>query len=155
MNTEIINRYNSVVSDDDAVYILGDLILGPDLENGIELINRLKGTKFIIAGNHDTEKRRMAYVKLSPIVTDAMTLKYCGYTFYLSHYPSITDNFGTKSLKQCVCNLYGHTHQKSRFYEERPWMYNVGVDSHNYFPVDIDTIIFDMQQKVLECNSFL
>lgn len=84
MNNEIVKRYNSVVSDDDSVYILGDLMLGPNLEENIKLFNELKRTKFIICENHDYNKsRRTAYSLLFPIVTDAMILKYCGYTFYL------------------------------------------------------------------------
>lgn len=52
-------------------------------------------------------------------------------------------------------NLYGHTHQTTNFYEDRPYMYHVGVDSHNGYPVLLDDIIEQMKIKVEECKAFL
>ena len=53
------------------------------------------------------------------------------------------------------CNFYGHTHQTSNFYNDMPYMYHVGVDSHDGYPVDIDVAIEEMHQKVRECKDFL
>ena len=52
-------------------------------------------------------------------------------------------------------NLYGHTHQNTNFYEDRPYMYHVGVDSHDGYPVLLDTVIIQMKNKVDECKGFL
>ena len=41
------------------------------------------------------------------------------------------------------------------FFEDRPYMYHVGVDSHNGFPVLLDDIIEEMHDKVEECKGFL
>jgi hypothetical protein len=53
------------------------------------------------------------------------------------------------------CNFYGHTHQIKNFYEDRPYMYHVGVDSHDGYPVDIDVAIEEMYAEVKECVEFL
>ena len=53
----ILNNINSIVEEDDTLYVLGDLMLG-DNEAGIEKIKRIKCQNiFIILGNHDSNSR--------------------------------------------------------------------------------------------------
>lgn len=153
---EIVKRYNAVVSDEDDVYVLGDLMLGNN-NHGIECINRLKGKLHVIFGNHDTDARKTLYKMLPNVVetADALRFKYNKYHFYCSHYPTITSNLEKESLKQVEINLYGHTHQINEFYEDRPFMYHVGVDSNNCHPVLIDDVISRCENKVIECIEYL
>lgn len=154
----IIQRWNSIITNGDEVYILGDLMLN-DNENGIKCLKQLRGHKYFIRGNHDTDTRVNLYMDEQgadiTFLGDATTLKYRGYHFYLSHYPTLTGNLEKESLKQMTLNLYGHTHQKTNFYEDRPYMYHVGIDSHDCYPVSIDQIIQDMNDKVKECIDML
>lgn len=152
MNDEIVRRWNEVVAPDDDVYVLGDLMLN-DNDAGAKLIKSLKGNLHIILGNHDTDKRVDLYNQFFNVVEIkyATMIRYNGYHFYLSHYPTFTSNLEKESLKQCTLNLFGHTHQKTNFYQDMPFMYHVGVDSHNCTPVLIDKIIEEMNQKVIEC----
>lgn len=161
MNENIIKRYNSVVGENDIVYCLGDCGLGG---GGQEALNQLKnyieqlnGTVIIVQGNHCTDKRIDLYRQCKNVqqVEVATTLNYRGYHFYLSHYPTLTGNLEKEPLKQMTLNLYGHTHQKTNFYEDRPYMYHVGVDSHDCYPVFIDQVIQDMNDKVKECKEEL
>ena len=69
----------------------------------------------------------------------------------MTHYPCFTANLEKESLKQCTINLYGHTHQMTNFYQDIPFMYHVGIDSHGCAPVSIDQAILDMKAKVKEC----
>lgn len=156
MNEAIIERHNSVVAPDDDVYVLGDLMLG-DNEKGMECLRRLNGRLHIVPGNHDTDRRIELYRTLPNVVeiADAIRFKRAGYHFFLTHYPCMTGNLERESLKQMTCNLYAHTHQHTNFYEDRPYMYHVGVDSHDCYPVEIGTIIEEMNLKVKECISFL
>ena len=156
MNEAYIERWNSVVSDNDDVYVLGDLMLG-DNNAGIECINRLKGRIHIVCGNHDTPTRRSLYIKQPNVWSYewALMLPYKKYHFFMTHFPCLTGNLEKESLKQMTLNLYGHTHQKTNFYEDRPYMYHVGVDSHNGYPVLLDDIIQEMKDKVKECIDFL
>ena len=59
------------------------------------------------------------------------------------------------SLKAHVINLYGHTHQVTNFYNEIPFMYHVGMDSHNCTPVLLEDIINEITEKIKECEEQL
>lgn len=155
MNEAIVEKHNEVVKLDDTVYTLGDLMLGPDREAGLALIKRLNGNIIVIAGNHDTSQRTEMYKSLGLPVYDALRIKENGYHFYLSHFPTMTANLEKEHLKQCTLNLYGHTHQTTNFYNDIPFMYHVGVDSHNCYPVELSQIIEDMKAKVQECKNML
>ena len=158
MNEEIIHRFNNAVNADDDVYILGDVCLGGGdeeiLAKNKELIERLHGKLHIIRGNHDTDRRVEMYESCSNVVSKVLCadmIKYRGYHFYISHFPTITSNLEKESLKQCTCCLYGHTHQKTNFFYDMPMVYHVGVDSHDCYPCNLDDIIQDMKDKAIEC----
>lgn len=156
MNKAIVERWNAVVQPDDIVYVLGDIMLNNN-DEGMRLLESLKGHIRIVLGNHDTATRQNLY-PTSPNVEDvqlAAMLKYKGYHFFMTHYPCMTGNLEKESLKQMTLNLYGHTHQQTNFYQDMPFIYHVGLDSHNCTPVHIDQIIEDMKAKVEECKEML
>ena len=156
MNKAIVHNWNSIVGPDDTVYVLGDVML-KNPEEGIELLKSLHGHIKIVLGNHDTDEREALYKTCQNVesVSLAERINYKGYRFFCTHYPCNTANLEKESLKKCILNLYGHTHQKSNFYEDIPYMYHVGVDSHNCTPVSIDDIIEEMENKVAECKEML
>ena len=155
MNAEIIRRWNERVYPDDDVYVLGDLTLG-DIEEGVRLIGKLNGYLHIIRGNHDTDKKVERYLELPNVVSVqyADVLKYRKAVFWLGHYPTITANYDDDKpwAKHVVC-LFGHTHQEQPFYNDNPYMYNVGMDAHNCAPITIDEIIADIRKKKEELNN--
>lgn len=155
MNAEIIRRWNERVYPDDDVYVLGDLTLG-DVEEGIRLIAKLNGYLHIIRGNHDTDKKVERYLELPNVVSVqyADVLKYGKAVFWMGHYPTITANYDDDKpwAKYVVC-LFGHTHQEQPFYNDNPYMYNVGMDAHNCTPITIDEIIADIRKKKEELNN--
>lgn len=156
MNLTQVQKWNETVKDDDDVYILGDLMLGSAA--GIEFIKQLKGRLHIVLGNHDTATREAMYRELPNVVEVAevgLRLKYNKHHFVMTHYPMLTGNLEKESLKQMTLNLYGHTHQSTNFFNDMPFMYHVGVDSHNGYPVLLDDAIEEMYAKVKECISFL
>lgn len=155
MNEAIIERHNRLVKPDDDVYVLGDLALGP--HENVDLIKRMNGKLHIVYGNHDTIVRQALYAQLPNVVETAwaIMLNYKKYHFYMTHFPCNTGNLQKESLKQMTLNLYGHTHQTNKFYEDRPYMYCVDVDAHNCYPINLDDIISDMNDKVRECKDFL
>ena len=156
MNLTQVQKWNETVEDDDDIYVLGDLMLGDS--NNIEFIKQLKGKIHIVLGNHDTANREKMYRKLPNVVEIAevgIRLQYKKYHFILTHYPMLTGNLEKESLKQMTLNLYGHTHQLTNFYNDMPFLYHVGVDSHNGYPVLLDDIIEEMYVKFKECKEFL
>lgn len=154
MNEKQVQKWNSIVAEEDDVYVVGDLMLGET--TNIEYLKLLKGKLHIVLGNHDTSKRAQMYKELPNVVEIAevgIKLKYQKHNFVLTHYPMVTGNFEKESLKQMTLNLYGHTHQPSNFYNDAPFMYHVGVDSHDGYPVLLDDIITEMHSKMREINE--
>ena len=155
-DAEIIKRWNEVVTAEDDVYILGDLMLG-DNAHGIQCLSQLNGKLHILTGNHCTAARQKLYHTLENMVEFcgcATTIKYKKKQLYLSHYPTITSNMEANP-HQAVFNLYGHTHQTTNFYNGQPFMYHVGVDSHNCYPVLLDDVITEIKNEINACITAL
>lgn len=148
---KIICNYNEVVNDEDDVYVLGDLML-EDNDYGLQMIKEMKGKIHIICGNHDSNTRIELYKNLPNVVEicDAKTIKIGKQYYFLCHYPTFTANYDDKPYHNHIINLYGHTHQKDNFFNNNPFMYHVGVDSHNCYPVSIKQINEDIHNKVNE-----
>ena len=107
-------------------------------------------------GNHDTDKKVERYLELPNVVSvqHADVLKYRKAIFWLSHYPTITANYDDdKPWAQHLVCLFGHTHQEQPFYNDNPYMYNVGMDAHNCIPVSIEEIMNDMRNKKQQLNN--
>ena len=154
MNIKQLEKFNSVVTDEDEVWILGDSLLG-DAEEGLKYLKQLKGKIHICLGNHDTANREKMFKDLGWDVQLCARLKYKKLNFYLSHYPTITHNLEEKEIWQVVINLFGHTHQTTNFYHDDPWMYHVGVDSHDGYPISLDQIILDVKAEMQKCKEML
>lgn len=151
MNEAIVERWNSVVKPGDIVYHLGDVMLN-DNDKGMEYLKKLNGEIHILRGNHDTNSRICLYAAAPNVVSTgnyATVIKYGKYSFYLSHYPTLTSNFDNgASLRYHVIGLFGHTHQQENFYQDNLYMYHVGMDSHNCYPVSIEQIIEDIKKEI-------
>lgn len=151
MNNAIVERWNSVVDIDDDVYCLGDMMLNDD-ENGIKLINQLKGKIHIIRGNHDTNSRMEKYKECSNVVEicEGKFLRYGKYHFYLSHYPCLTSNYDAdKPLKTRMISLCGHSHVQDSFADfDKGLIYHCEMDTNNCYPWNIDDIIENIKNKL-------
>lgn len=154
MNESIIERWNSIVSNEDIVYHLGDTILNND-EEGIKCFNRLKGHIIILRGNHDTINRMNKMIESCHNLDSnsfewATVLKLGKRSFYLSHYPTMTSNIDDeKKPWNKVHNLCGHSHTNDKWLHWNTGSYHVELDAHNCYPVSIDTIINEIREKYL------
>ena len=145
MNEIEIYRYNSVVKPEDTCIIAGDIALGGDPLAAARLIQRLNGKKILIIGNHDTEAKLKIY-RTNHLFEDiqyAMPLKAAHNKWYVTHFPTITANGEDYRL----INLFGHTHQFTNDYENKSYMYHIGVDSHNCYPVNIEDIAKEIAKR--------
>ena len=141
---KVVENFNSVVADDDIVYILGDCVLKHD-DYGLEKLKLLKGHKYLAIGNHDSDARIERY-RQSGIFEDIQygyRIKYKKMSFWLQHYPAMMGNY--KDKIPIVC-LAGHTHSPDRFQNMEHNCYNVALDAHKCFPVSIDDIIADIKE---------
>ena len=150
MNEAIVENWNSVVKPGDHVYNLGDIALS-DPEDALTYLRQLNGTHWWIYGNHDTSKKINLFTDEIPNLFEigyAWVLKHGKQSLYLSHYPTLTSNYDDKKFSQHVINLHGHSHQRTNWmHSDNPFMYHVGVDSHNNTPVHIDEILTDIRNR--------
>ena len=148
MNTAIIDNFNSMLTDRDDLYLLGDTLMGNTSET-ILLFQQLKGKIHLIWGNHDTSNRKRILAQ-QPNVVEVLgyadILTYGKQNFYLCHFPTSTSNFDEdKPLNRKLLCLAGHTHSTEKF--DPCGSYNVAIDAHNCRPVSIETVLEDFKEK--------
>lgn len=156
MNGTLVKNWNETVGNDDDIYVLGDFFLGTDFNYIQEVLNKLNGRIHLVTGNHDTPSKITEYTSWNNIVeiADALRIRYKKREFFLCHYPVLTASL-EQDPDKAVINLFGHTHSKDKFYEDRPYMYNVAVDANDNKPVEIEEILTAFNDKVKECISKL
>ena len=148
MDEAIITNHNSIVSENDDVYHLGDEILC-DIDKGIECIKRLNGNIHLIVGNHSTNNKIGRIIVECPNVVevkDIIILKYCKYKFYLSHYPTLCGYDDGRPLKKQCVSLCGHSHYRNPFRDmDKGLIYHCELDCNSIQPISIDKIIEELE----------
>lgn len=130
MRRDLIYKWNSVVTDDDIVYMLGDFSFGP-ITKIREYVAALAGTKHLVMGNHDRHKPHQyldcGFVSVSkqPIILDNK--------YILSHRP-IQDT--------PYINIYGHIHNNpiTDYSMDPTRSCCVSVECINYTPITLEAI---------------
>lgn len=132
MRDEMVERWNSVVSDGDVVFHLGDVSLGR-IDYVSDTLKSLKGHKVLIYGNHDQKSLRES--NIWDIRMPDYQLEYSGFTVNMRHHPWEQD----RELDKNNIWLHGHSHGALGTFHDG--QIDVGVDSWNYTPVDMDVIV--------------
>lgn len=132
MTEDLIAWYNELVSDDDRVYILGDVAFTARAMR--DSVGRLKGRKVLVKGNHDPDKHREMYNELFDDVRAYVVKK----GFIMSHIP-----IHPGSLSRWELNIHGHLHAnevtEDGFVDKRYRC--VCVEQTNFRPVLLDDIL--------------
>lgn len=150
MNDDLINKICSTLDEGDELWVLGDLVMG-DIDKAAAVLSRIPYSVHFLVGNHDTLRRVNLYDSLGWVNHErAIQVTDGNWDFYLSHYPTVTMNYDDVKKHHPLINLHGHTHYQNKFYNDNPYMYNVGVDSQNGYPVSIDKIKADIKEKLNE-----
>lgn len=140
MNNTIIKNWNSVVAEEDTVYVCGDMFMGR-LDKINEILDQLNGKIVLVRGNHDT-KNRLEYFKEYGIeVKDIDYISYKGRFFILCHFPIASEEFinMVRQDNSEVILLYGHIHSKApKGYVDGT--YHVGMDTNNLTPISLEQI---------------
>ena len=139
MDNAIINNWNSVVAQDDSVWVLGDFTMSNDKILINRTLSRLNGNKYLVLGNHDSPACKFSGFwsevhELTHISVERETLVLCHYAmrvWYKSHHGS--------------WHLYGHSH--GSLSEENNLSFDVGVDAWGYTPVSFNQIAQKMANK--------
>lgn len=137
MDDALIRNWNSVVSDGDTVYLVGD-IGSYDLPIPEAQLNELHGHKHLIRGNHDTcleqQERLLDYFES---VTDFLEIDDGAVHVTLCHYPLVYVQSGYM--------IHGHLHNARkkafRILMQLPQDLNAGVDVNDFYPVTLEQLI--------------
>lgn len=131
MSEILVDNWNSVVSEEDVVYILGDFIEISSKIKYEDIIKDLNGELVLIAGNHD-KNFLDTYVKLGIEVID---------------YPIILDNFWILShepmyvnTKSPYANIFGHIHNNPMYKTVSSRSFCVSAERINYTPISFEEI---------------
>ncbi|MBM7324126.1 metallophosphoesterase [Agrobacterium sp. S2] len=140
----IIERWNSVVGEDDIVYHLGDFAfsLKQNADRIRDIFARLKGRKYLIIGNHDVSKKGDLHPALASLDWAArpehtLRTRDGGHEVFLSHYAARTwpcSGYG-------AFHFFGHSHGRLPGYGRSR---DVGVDMPD---VDFTPRTFDELTK--------
>jgi len=147
MDNEMIERWNSRVADEDVVIILGDVAIQ---RHGLHYLDKLRGKKRLVGGNHDIfklkdylqyfEDIKGVYVRPSTIGNICMT-----------HFPIHTDSLG-----KYACNVHGHTHGAQVMLNGKPDVRYlcVCVEHTDYAPLEWGEMIDRVEaRKVVAFNG--
>lgn len=141
MKQTLVNNWNTIINDNDEVYILGDLSFeSPQKVN--ELLTNLKGIKHLIVGNHDEYLSSKKFDRtLFETITIASEVNYKGHKFVMSHYPMYVNDLPTRN----IIALHGHTHKREMYHWNNT--YNVGCMHYDYKPVNLDCFISKTKEQ--------
>ena len=128
MDKQLIKNYNSVVGDNDTVFVLGDFSLRGSSNVGYhrDILGKLRGHKHLILGNHDVENAWFHTKNGFLSAHTHLSLELDGIRVVMVHDPA------ESALDRNVPYLCGHVHDLFRVAKNA---INVGVDVWGYAPV--------------------
>lgn len=147
MGEKLIDNWNSVVGDNDIVFVLGDTFWFNDSRSIKKTLSQLNGkTIYMLPGNHDDfEHYHRVYNEMIVLCPDVVVLWLQEYDqkniqeIWMSHYPMMTWPHRENGAWQ----LFGHIHSKPGKTEgvdqDLPLHWNhcdVGTDHWEYKPVN-------------------
>ena len=144
MDNELIKLWNSVVNNDDLVYVLGDFTLSRRIDAIKNLVNQLHGRKILIMGNHDTRKPK-DYVECGfEVATRKPMMVEPG--VILMHEP-----FNDESLISLnYLYFFGHVHRKHTLMDDYPNCMCASAERIGFKPVDLDECIRGLSNNEVE-----
>lgn len=140
MDEVMIRNWNARVTGGDTVYILGDMFFRST--NAEEILQRLKGKKRLIVGNHDGSwMTKFDYARYFLSVDKFLETSDGRHTLTLCHYPMLTWKHAMRSYM-----IHGHIHNDTSadFYPliaVRENVLNAGVDINGFRPVTFEELL--------------
>lgn len=126
MNEAMVDRWNSVVRDQDIIYHLGDVYFG----DGHKVLKRLRGRKRLILGNHDNGKASYLQCAFEKVL---MWRMFPEFNCVLTHVP-----IHESGMYKVQYNLHGHIHQNKSPTDRH---INCSVEVQDYTPKSIEELV--------------
>lgn len=146
MNETLIENWNALVKPKDTVYHLGDVMVS----KGPEVLHRLNGYKYLVAGNHDKRNLNKPEFKKNFVwIKEYHELKLYEerQKIVLFHFPILVWN----QVHYKAWMLCGHSHGSCS--QTRPEavygrILDVGTDVHKFAPIEYTQIKDIMRNKI-------
>jgi calcineurin-like phosphoesterase family protein len=139
MNEVLIKNWNEIVRHNDTVYHLGDFGFGK-LDDIKKIRYRLNGKIHLILGNHNYKNKIKRLSDCFSSISDLKTININKQKIVLCHYSmNVWDSSHCSSW-----HLYGHNHGT---YQNHGKSFDVGVDCHNYKPINYEQVIETMKNR--------
>jgi len=139
MNERLILSWNARVRNNDTVYIVGDMFFR--CEEVESILQKLKGKKHLVLGNHDSWAKRVDCSRYFVGVDKYLETSDGLHALTLCHYPLVTWKHSRRSYM-----IHGHIHNdRSSDYwpllQNRTHVLNAGVDINGYMPVTFEELV--------------
>lgn len=125
MNDAIVRNWNKMVGKSDIVYHLGDF-------GDVSVRERLNGLIYLLRGNYDTDREIGELSKCCEIIPSESEVVVEGNKLLLVHKP-------LDATRRDRLYLFGHIHKLQMVKQNG---LNVGVDCHDFGPIDSETVAF-------------
>lgn len=137
MHEYMILCWNSIVTNEDTVYFLGDFAYKASSGLIKYIMSTLNGKIIFIKGNHDGDVLKVnKSIHRFESIHDILNIKLDDKEYVMCHYPL----FSWQGKERGSIHLHGHTHgaiQKQNIDIKR---YDCGVECNNYTPILINTL---------------
>ena len=110
MENVLISNWNSMVTNEDTVYILGDFCWGKE-PDWIRILDKIIGNKVLIRGNHDLKNMPVNLKNKFADIKDYQEIDDNGRTVIMCHYPILAYKH---SFDPNTFMLFGHVHNNTK-----------------------------------------
>lgn len=133
-NYKILNNLNDVITKNDELYIIGDLLYDVNYKSLLTKLPKCK--KYLIAGNYDVDILDILRPYFEEI-NYSKTIMIDNHKVILHHYPA--DTISLVNSFDCDFGIVGHIHGAWKF---QPQLINVSTDAWHFKPVSELEILF-------------
>ena len=138
MNVSMIQEWNLSVSEEDLVYILGDVAFC-NANRATAIMRQLRGRKILIVGNHDSKLvQHRQFAECFEEIHQYHTINHAGQRICMFHYP-------IHEWDQChrgAVQFHGHVHGKTTGLE-RYRVRDAGMDATGQVVTLLDDLVRD------------
>ena len=153
MDETLIANWNAKVTNQDVVYLLGDVSFHKHMEDTVKLVKRLNGNITLVKGNHDDRvlmkllmaNRAVNFVKDYYEIGEEINGR--REKFALMHYPMQE----WRGSHHGSIHLHGHCHGTMN--NEGLLRMDVGVDCTGYTPISLDEVMVQINEKRARIES--
>lgn len=149
MDEALIERWNAVVHPRDTVWHLGDFGFGDEARIA-KIFHALNGTKRLVLGNHDIDKKGKVVKALGRLpwasIAHAAEITNDGQRVSLGHYAGLTWSCEHHGAYQA----FGHSHGRLL---GLPGSVDVGVDAQDYRPISVEEFLRQADETVLNAEE--